>query len=184
VQRVGRLDDLARAAIHTQADAAAAAAALPDGAPPAQRLSLERRATQVPYLTIYRTTADPAMLDLSIDPDDRTAGGHDGYPRPDLQNWSGTGFARYLTPRAWLSTWSGLSSHADTTRSLAHVTAPTLVVHYAGDVYTCGMPGPSSRRPRLPTKATWSCATPTTTASRSAAAQSASTGCPKGQMPS
>jgi hypothetical protein len=136
MQRVRRLDDLACAAIHAQADAAAAAAALPDGAPPAQRLTLERRATQVPYLTIYRTTADPAMLDLSIDPDDRIAGGHAGYPRPDLQNWSGIGFARYLTPRAWLSTWSGLSSHADTMRSLARVTEPTLVVHYAGDVYT------------------------------------------------
>ncbi len=135
-RRVRRLDELARAAIRAQATAAAAAAALGDAAPLGARLNLERRATQVPYLTIYRTTADPAMLDLSIDPDDRIAGGHDGHPRPDLQNWSGVGFARYLTPRAWLSTWSGLSSHADTTRSLAGVTEPTLVVHYAGDVYT------------------------------------------------
>lgn len=133
VRRVRALDELARAAIEAQATAAAAAGG---SAPLRARLALERRATQVPYLTVYRTTADPAMLDLSIDPDDRVAGGHDGHPRPDLQNWSGAGFARYLTPRAWLSTWSGLSSHADTTRSLSRVTGPTLVVHYAGDVYT------------------------------------------------
>jgi len=146
VRRVRRLDEFARAAIDAQAQAAAALAdlalaglALADPAergPASRRLRLERHAAQVPYLTPYRTTADPAMVDLSIDPDDRIAGGHDGYPRPDLQNWSATGFARYLTPRAWLSTWSGLSSHADTVRSLSSVTEPTLIVHYAGDIYT------------------------------------------------
>jgi pimeloyl-ACP methyl ester carboxylesterase len=136
LHRVQRLDELARAALSAQARARQELAALPGDALPVQRLTLERLAVQAPFLTIYRTTADLAMADLTIDPDDRIAGGHDGHPRPDLQNWSTSGFARYLTPRAWLSTWSATSSHASTLRSLAAVTSPTLVVHYAGDVYT------------------------------------------------
>lgn len=136
LHRVQRLDELARAALSAQARARQELAALPGDALPAQRLTLERLAVQAPFLTIYRTTADLAMADLTIDPDDRIAGGHDGHPRPDLQNWSTSGFARYLTPRAWLSTWSATSSHASTLRSLAAVTSPTLIVHYAGDVYT------------------------------------------------
>jgi hypothetical protein len=134
-QRVRRLDEAARAALDAQSAAASELAALAGDAPLSRRLELERLAAQVPFLTIYRTTADPAMVDLTIDPDDRIAGGHDGHQRPDLQNWSTAGFARYLTPRAWLSTWSAESSHASTLRSLAAVTSPTLVVHYAGDVY-------------------------------------------------
>jgi pimeloyl-ACP methyl ester carboxylesterase len=136
LRRVRRLDDLARASLDAQARAAQELAALPGDASPRQRLDAERRSIQTRFLTIYRTTADPAMVDLSIDPDDRLPGGHDGHQRPDLQNWSTTGFARILTPRAWLSTWSAESSHADTLRTLASVTSPTLVVHYAGDVYT------------------------------------------------
>ena len=56
-----------------------------------KRLALERLAVQTPFLTIYRITADLVMADLTIDPDDRIAGGDDGHPRPDLQNWSTSG---------------------------------------------------------------------------------------------
>src|SRR5205085_252454 len=66
----------------------------------------------------------------------RTAGGHDGDHRPDLQNWAQLGFAHYLTPRAWLSSWSALSSRSKTEELLPTVSCPTLVVHYAGDMYT------------------------------------------------
>lgn len=132
-ERVRRLDTIARSAIERQLAAGAAVEAATGSR---QQQRMEREAQSIRYLIVYRTTADPAMVDLAIDPDDRTVGGHDGNVRPDLQNWSHTGFAHYLTPRAWLSTWSGLESHAQTAKALTSIKEPTLVVHYAGDVYT------------------------------------------------
>ena len=37
------------------------------------------------------------------------------------------------TPRAWLSTWSGLSSNADVVQNAAKITVPSLVIYYRGD---------------------------------------------------
>jgi hypothetical protein len=79
--------------------------------------------------------ADPAFCDLSIDPDDRTVAAYNNHPRPDLVNW-GAGVVSVLQPQAWLSTWSGLSSRAETVVNLRQVREPTLVVHYAGDSIT------------------------------------------------
>jgi pimeloyl-ACP methyl ester carboxylesterase len=86
-------------------------------------------------MLIHRTMADPAFVDLSIEPDDRVLSAYNNDPRPDLVNW-GTGVAAVITPEAWLSTWSGISSHARTELCLSAVTTPLLVVHYVGDVIT------------------------------------------------
>ncbi len=43
------------------------------------------------------------------------------------------GFGRICTPRAWLSTWSSVSSNADLIRNLARIAEPTLVVHAGRD---------------------------------------------------
>jgi hypothetical protein len=43
------------------------------------------------------------------------------------------GFARVCTPRAWLSTWSALSSNADVVKNAARITVPSLVLFYTGD---------------------------------------------------
>ena len=56
--------------------------------------------------------------------------------RPDLENYGENGFSRYVTPRAWLSTWSALSSNAWTIDNLSEISDPLLIVHYAGDAGT------------------------------------------------
>jgi hypothetical protein len=129
--RVARLDAAARARVALRRDAALAA----ERAEGAERVVLERRAAVTQRMLIHRTMADPAFVDLSIEPDDRLVSAYNNHPRPDLVNY-GTGVATVLTPEAWLSTWSGLSSHARTADCLRAVPDPVLVVHYMGDVIT------------------------------------------------
>jgi pimeloyl-ACP methyl ester carboxylesterase len=129
--RSRRLDAKAMALIELRREAAELAA----HAQGAAALRLARRASLAWFMTIYRTTADPATLDLSIDPDDREVGTYWG-KRPDLENNGPYGFARYITPEAWLSTWSPNTTAADTLKNLAAIPDPVLIVHYAGDVAT------------------------------------------------
>lgn len=97
-----------------------------------QQLGNMRRAVLCPFLVIYRTEADLRAFDLSLDPSDRDAGSLFSY-RPDLTNYMEFGFARVCTPRAWLSTWSAISSNADVLANAPRVTVPSLVVNYRGD---------------------------------------------------
>lgn len=86
------------------------------------------------YFVIYRTLADPRYLDPTLDASRRplgslfAIGGRD----PVAANY-GEGLARTMSARGWLSTWSGLVSNADLTRTLARVTVPTLIVYADGD---------------------------------------------------
>ena len=84
------------------------------------------------YMLIYRTEADLRCTDPSIDPSDRDYGSLFSR-RPDLFNYGPFGFARVLTPEAWLSTWSGLSSGAKIGQSGPLMTLPALLVSYTGD---------------------------------------------------
>src|SRR5579885_656255 len=86
-----------------------------------------RRAMAPRYMIVYRTQANPNYCDLSIDPSERVVGSIIS-PRPDLANYSAFGLGRIVTPDAWLSTWSGLSSYAKTAANLPKVTVPTIVV--------------------------------------------------------
>ncbi len=83
-------------------------------------------------MVVYRTQANPAYLDLSIDPSERAVGSIFS-PRPDLFNYHSIGLGHVVTPEAWLSTWSGLSSYAKMERNLPRVTVPTLVVGAKAD---------------------------------------------------
>jgi hypothetical protein len=54
--------------------------------------------------------------------------------RPDLMNMQFMGFARVLTPEAWLSTWSGISSNASMPKNLPALTdIPVLMVNASRD---------------------------------------------------
>jgi pimeloyl-ACP methyl ester carboxylesterase len=132
--RVARLD--ARARDHVAQERHFRARLAEPGAaslPPAEQVFLRRRASLDCIMVIYRTTAELAYLDLSLEPNDRRPG--DLYSeRPDLANWSSPfAFGRLATPRGWLSTWSGLSSRASLLDNLPGVNLPTLVVSYSGD---------------------------------------------------
>jgi len=129
--RVHRIDVKARRLIAEMRDAGQATA----GAEGNRALRLARMSKVGWHMIVYRTTADPAFVDLSIDPDDRIVFSYFS-ARPDLENYGENGFARYVTPRAWLSTWSPLSSNARTLENLEQFSCPLLIVHYAGDAAT------------------------------------------------
>ncbi|MBI5087781.1 MAG: alpha/beta hydrolase, partial [Actinobacteria bacterium] len=109
--RVARIDAIAKASI-AESEAAGRRLRSVDKTDPVAWREQRRRAVFTKYLTIYRTLADPAYLDLSIDPDDRPMGSLFAFPDPFDANYGRGGLARTMTARGWLSTWSGLSSHA------------------------------------------------------------------------
>ncbi len=136
VERVARIDAVAAASIADAADAAGILGrvdASSKAADPARWGDLRRRAVFTKYMTIYRTLADPAYLDLSIDPDDRPMGSLFAFPDPLDANYGRGGLARTMTARGWLSTWSGVSSGAKLAATMPKVTVPTLLVHPTAD---------------------------------------------------
>ncbi len=126
--RCSRIDAIARRHLE---EASLARAAMRNenfaASPAARRNFVARRAMAPRYMIVYRTQANPNYCDLSIDASERAAGSIIS-PRPDLANYSAFGLGRIVTPDAWLSTWSGLSSYARTADNLPKVTVPTLVV--------------------------------------------------------
>jgi hypothetical protein len=124
--RVERIDRRAQELIARRNEARRRAGADPND------LKSRREAIVTPMMTIYRTNADPRYVDLALDPSARDYGDLFSH-RPDLFNWGPVGFGRVLTPDAWLSTWSGLSSRAEIEERGGTVDVPALVIAYTGD---------------------------------------------------
>lgn len=133
-KRNERLDAIARSHIaeHEEARVRARSPQFPS-LPDDQRAAITRMRFLGRYMVIYRTLANPAYLDLSIDPSNRPPGSIFSPGDPIIGNYGPAGLARVMTPRAWLSTWSGLSSQADLPDTIAHVRIPTLIVYAGGD---------------------------------------------------
>jgi hypothetical protein len=131
--RVARIDAIARRGIEEQRYFQELIRQPEFDAWPLERRSfISRRALVGRYMEIHRTEANLTYADQSLCPSSRDYGSL-WSPRPDLFNYMEAGFGKYQTPRAWLSTWSGLSSRAAVLDSLPQVTIPTLVVNYTGD---------------------------------------------------
>lgn len=134
VERSQRLDSIARDAIaeHTYFRNQlrdASYASLPEST----QSMIARRGRLGRYMVIYRTLANPAYLDPTIDPSNRPLGSIFSPADPIIGNYGPGGLARVMTPRGWLSTWSGTSSQADLPDTIQHVQVPTLIVFADGD---------------------------------------------------
>lgn len=130
--RIARIDTIARDAIAAADQARERSRDLPKGSE-AWR-DARRRGLHTPYLTIYRTLANPVYLDPSIDPDDRPLGSLFAFPDPFEANYFGRfGLSRVMTPYGWLSTWSSLSSAAKLADTMPRVTCPILMIHPTAD---------------------------------------------------
>lgn len=105
---------------------------------PAEQMAVRRAAYNDEYMIIYRTGADPRMTDRSIDPSDRNVGFF-AWTDPELGNYAAGGTSRVMTPRGYLSTWSGPSSRMVTDENLAKITIPTLVMGATADNSVTGL---------------------------------------------
>ncbi|MGW2937225.1 hypothetical protein ACWGQ5_37545 [Streptomyces sp. NPDC055722] len=99
-----------------------------------ERNHVTRRAVVGNYMTVHRTEADPAYLDVRLHAWKSTRGPASILgPRPDQINYAPGGFGRLVTPRAWLSTWSALSTRATLLQSVKSIHEPLLVISFTAD---------------------------------------------------
>src|SRR5690606_17395141 len=123
VERVRRIDEHARKLLATKQ---AARRQLKEGTATAET---RKAAAFGAIFNVWRTDADLRAWDTDLDPSDRKLGSL-WSNNPFTTNWGSVGFGRVVTPESWLSTWSGLSSHASLEKCAPSVTQPTLLIEY------------------------------------------------------
>jgi pimeloyl-ACP methyl ester carboxylesterase len=128
IERCRKLDTIAHSHLKTYRDAREAAIKVNDPHSAVSRLAVLTR-----FMVIYRTLASPAHLDLSITPNRRPMGSIFAAGHPMKGSYGPGGISRIMTPRAWLSTWSGLSSQAELTDTIREITVPTLILEADAD---------------------------------------------------
>ena len=131
-RRVEKLDALARAMIADARHAEAGYKKSRESLAFQERQQLGRHAAFEAVMVIYRTMANLHYTDPSLDPSKRGYGSLFS-ERPDLMNFQYIGFARVLTPAAWLSTWSAISSNADFCANAARISVPVLMANALRD---------------------------------------------------
>lgn len=131
-RRVEKLDALARSLIEDARQAEHHYKASRETLDFAARQAYGRRAAFEPVMVVYRTMANLHYTDPALDPSKRAYGSLFS-ERPDLMNFQFIGFGRLVTPAAWLSTWSGLSSNADFCRNAAEISCPVMLVNALRD---------------------------------------------------
>ncbi len=98
-----------------------------------EQIYIKRRAEVGYYMTIYRTEANLAYCNLSLHSwtSTRDVGSIIGTD-PHRLNYGPGGFSRYITPRAWLSSWS-ISSRANILRNVRSIHEPLLMLAFTKD---------------------------------------------------
>jgi pimeloyl-ACP methyl ester carboxylesterase len=124
-ERVARLDAKAKDQIETRLSARTRAK---NGGSRSDRI----QGSHSSAMTIWRTDADLRCWDLTIDRSDRPVGSI-WSDDPYATNFGVVGFARFCTPEAWLSTWSGISSRANMFETARSLQQPLLLLEYTGD---------------------------------------------------
>jgi pimeloyl-ACP methyl ester carboxylesterase len=89
-----------------------------------------RPVADLPFV-VHGTTADPRMLDLSLDPSDRQVGTPWG-PAADA-NYSPSTLGHLTSLRSWLSQWSLADSQANAYLQLPKVSVPVHVIYGSAD---------------------------------------------------
>ena len=96
---------------------------------------MSKAAPAAPYATLDPDTVLDAVAAAGFEPDGRllALGSYENRVYQVGLEDARLGLARTMTPRGWLSTWSGLSSHAKLADTMPHVKVPTLILHPTAD---------------------------------------------------
>jgi hypothetical protein len=97
----------------------------------AELARLRARGIQDRAFLVYRTVADPRLVDITLDPSDREPGSIYGEPR--AANEATGPMGRFTSLCAWLSTWSPNHSNAEGTRNIAKVSVPVGILCLTAD---------------------------------------------------